>query len=133
MEGCMYKLLVVDDDVIISKVLMSMFTSEKYEVKLSHTANDGFETCIKELPDLVLLDMNLPDGNGLDLCRRMKSNARIKHIPIIMLTGDATSVDNKVEGLEAGAEDYVLKPFIAAELMARVAGILKRSFNLKGE
>lgn len=126
-------MLVVDDDVIISKVLMSMFTSEKYEVKLSHTANDGFETCIKELPDLVLLDMNLPDGNGLDLCRRMKSNARIKHIPIIMLTGDATSVDNKVEGLEAGAEDYVLKPFIAAELMARVAGILKRSFNLKGE
>lgn len=126
----MYKLLVIEDDVTMSKVLVRMFTSEKYEVNHTGTCEEGFQSALKELPDLILMDINLPDGNGVDLCRRMKENQRIKHIPVIMMTGDATSVDNKVQGLESGAEDYVLKPFISDELIARVAGILKRSFKL---
>ena len=126
----MYKLLLIEDDKIMSQVMARMFTSEKYEVSLSHTAEDGFKTCLKELPDLVILDINLPDGNGLDLCKRMKENQRIRHIPIVFLTGDATSVDSKIQGMENGAEDYILKPFIADELIARVAGIIKRSFKL---
>ncbi len=128
----MYKILIVDDDHIMSKVMSRMFASEKYDVKLSHTAKDAMETCVKELPDLVILDINLPDGNGLDMCKEMKDSPRLKHIPVIMLTGDATTVDNKIQGLEYGAEDYILKPFIATEMLARVAGILKRSFP-KGE
>ena len=124
----MYKLLVIEDDLIMSKVLLRIFRSEKYEVSHSGTIADGFQTCLKELPDLVLLDINLPDGSGLDLCRRMKETQQIKHIPIVILTGDATSVDSKVQGLESGAEDYILKPFISDELIARVSGILKRSF-----
>ncbi|MEI7530070.1 MAG: response regulator transcription factor [Elusimicrobiota bacterium] len=128
----MYKLLIIEDDPVMSKVLRRLFTSAHYEVTLIPTAEAGIETCLKELPDLVLLDINLPDGNGLDLCRRMKENARIRHIPIILLTGDAGSVENKVTGLEAGAEDFVLKPFIAEELMARVENIIKRSFNTNG-
>jgi len=126
----MYKLLVIEDDAIMSKVLVRMFTSEKYEVSHTGTCEEGFRSALKELPDLILMDINLPDGNGVDLCRRMKETQRIKHIPVIMMTGDATSVDNKVQGLESGAEDYVLKPFISDELIARVAGILKRSFKL---
>lgn len=126
----MYKMLVIEDDAIMAKVLVRIFTSEKYDVKHCATVQDGFQSCIKELPDIVLLDVNLPDGNGLDLCRNMKANPRIKHIPIIILTGDATSVENKVQGLESGAEDYVLKPFIPEGLIARVAGVLKHSFNL---
>lgn len=124
----MYKLLVIEDDSIMSKVLARMFTSEKYDVKRAATLEDGFKTCLKELPDLVLLDVNLPDGSGLDMCRKMKETQQIKHIPIIIMTGDATSVECKIQGLESGAEDYVLKPFIADELVARVNGILKRSF-----
>jgi len=125
----MFKLLIIEDDRIMSKVLVRIFTSEGYEVMQVNTIAEGFSACLKELPDLVLMDINLPDGNGLDLCAKMKENPRIRHIPIVMLTGDATSVDSKVQGLAAGAEDYVLKPFINEELTARVAGILKRSFN----
>lgn len=124
----MYKLLIIEDDTTMYKVLTRMFTSEKYDVKRAATLEDGFTTCLKELPDLVLLDVNLPDGSGLDMCRKMKDTQQIKHIPIIIMTGDATSVESKMQGLEAGAEDYVLKPFIADELIARVNGILKRSF-----
>jgi len=126
----MYKLLVIEDDSIMAKVLTRIFTSEKYEVKHSPTAAEGFQSCLKELPDLVLMDINLPDGSGLDLCKKMKENQRIKHIPIILLTGDATSVESKIQGMESGAEDYVLKPFITDELLARVKGVLKRSFTL---
>jgi len=126
----MYKLLIIEDDKIMSNVMARLFTSEKYEVSISHTAEDGLKTCLKELPDLVVLDINLPDGNGLDLCKRMKENQRIRHIPIVFLTGDATSIDSKIQGMECGAEDYILKPFIADELLARVAGIIKRSFKL---
>lgn len=107
-----------------------MFTSEKYEVNLAATAKDGFDSCVKELPDLVLLDINLPDGNGLDVCKKIKESPKLKHIPVVILTGDATSVENRVQGMESGAEDYVLKPFIAEELLARVAGIIKRSLKL---
>ncbi|MDO8806742.1 MAG: response regulator transcription factor [Elusimicrobiota bacterium] len=127
----MYKLLIIEDEPIMAKVLKRMFTSEKYEVTNTNTAGEGFEACLKELPDLVLMDVHLPDGNGLDLCRKMKETPRIKHIPIIIMTGEATSVDCKMMGLESGAEDYVLKPFISEELIARVAGILKRSFNMR--
>jgi len=114
----------------MTKVLVRMFTSEKYEVKHTSTIAEGFHSCLKELPDLVLLDINLPDGSGLDLCRRMKETPQIKHIPIVIMSGDATSVENKIQGLESGAEDYVLKPFEPESLMARVAGILKHSFDL---
>jgi len=126
----MYRLLVVEDDPIMTKVLNRLFTSERYEVKNACTIGEGFESCSRELPDIVLLDVNLPDGNGLDLCRKIKDTPRLKHIPVVMLTGDATSVENKVQGLESGAEDYILKPFIAEELLARISGIIKRSIKL---
>lgn len=126
----MYRLLIIEDDQILTKVLIRMFSSEKYEVNHSGTVKEGFESCLKELPDLVLLDINLPDGNGLDVCKKIKETPKLRHIPVVILTGDATSVENRVQGMESGAEDYVLKPFIAEELLARVAGIIKRSLKL---
>ena len=125
----MYKLLVIEDDHMVAKVLMRTFTMEKYEVTHKSTAGEGFQACLTEVPDLILMDINLPDDNGIEVCRRMKENQRLKHIPVILLTGDAISVENKMQGLEAGAEDYVLKPFLPDELIARVAGILRHSFN----
>lgn len=125
----MYRILIVDDDPIMSKVLVSLFRSEKYEVSYFPTGEAGLQALEKELPDLLLMDINLPDGNGLDFCRRAKTTPRVKHIPVILITGDATSVENRVQGLENGADDYVLKPFIAEELLARVAGILKNTLK----
>lgn len=125
----MYRILIVDDDPIMTKVLVSLFRSEKYEVSSFPTGTAGMQALEKELPDLLLMDINLPDGNGLDFCRQAKTSPRVKHIPVVLITGDATSVENKVQGLENGADDYVLKPFIAEELLARVAGILKNSLK----
>lgn len=126
----MNKVLIIEDDPATGKVLQRIFASNHYGASLFATAEGGLEACIKELPDLVLLDVILPDGNGIDLCRRMKENARIKHIPVMIISGDAVSVDNKVAGLEAGAEDYILKPFVTEELLERAAGILKRRFEI---
>ncbi|MFA6434205.1 MAG: response regulator [Elusimicrobiales bacterium] len=128
----MYKTLIIDDDKIFTKSLMYMLLSEKYEVQVAHTAQDGLRTCLKELPDLVLLDVELPDGNGLELCRVMKSNPKIKHIPVIILTGTATTVENKITGLESGADDYIPKACVADELIVRAAGIVKRGYNISG-
>lgn len=125
----MLKVLIIEDDPILGKVMQRIFTSEHYSVILAATASSGMEACLKELPDIVLLDVVLPDGNGIDVCRQIKETPKIKHIPIIIVSGEAKSVDNKVAGLKAGAEDYVLKPFLPEELLERVAGILKRSFK----
>lgn len=125
----MYNLLIIEDDPIVAKALSHIFAAEKYEVKITGSLGEGLQTALKELPDLILLDVNLPDGNGSSLCRVIKEDPRIKHIPVILMTGDATSVENKVQGLEYGADDYVIKPFIPEELLARVAGVIKRSFS----
>lgn len=125
----MYKILIVEDDPIMAKVLASLFRSEKYEVSSFSTGAAGMQALEKELPDLLLMDINLPDGSGLDYCRQAKTSPRAKHIPVVLITGDAVTVENRVQGLENGADDYVLKPFIAEELLARVAGILKNSLK----
>lgn len=125
----MYKILIIEDDPIMSKVLVRIFRSENYEVTHSPTGAGCVQTAQKELPDLVLMDINLPDGNGVDFCRMIKSDQRVKHIPVILITGDATSVENRMQGLETGADDYILKPFIAEELIARAAGIIKNSLK----
>ncbi len=128
-EDFMYKILIVEDEPIMAKVLIRIFRSEKYEVTHCPAGEPGMEAAQKELPDLILMDINLPDGNGLEFCKQIKASQRLKHIPVILITGDATSVESKMEGLESGADDYVLKPFIAEELIARAAGILKRSLK----
>jgi len=125
----MRKILIIEDDPIMGKVMQRLFLSENYNVSLAATAEAGLAACLKELPDLVLLDVVLPDGNGIEVCRQIKGAPRLKHIPVIIVSGEAVSVDSKVSGLEAGAEDYVLKPFIPEELMERAAGILKRTWK----
>ncbi|OGR81158.1 MAG: hypothetical protein A2X32_08500 [Elusimicrobia bacterium GWC2_64_44] len=125
----MRKVLIIEDDPIMGKVMQRIFLSEHYSVNLAVTAEAGIAACLKELPDLVLLDVMLPDGNGIDVCHHIKADPKLRHIPVIIVSGEAMSVDSKVSGLEAGAEDYVLKPFIPEELIERVAGILKRSLK----
>lgn len=120
----MYTVLIIEDDHIMRKMLSRTLTPE-YECIQTANASAGLKACAKEKPDLILLDVHLPDGNGLEVCREIKADASLRHIPIIILTGEASSIENRVEGLESGADDYILKPFSSKELMSRLKGILK--------
>ena len=123
----MYSVLVIDDDPIIRKTLGRMLAPEGYQAIFAANATDGLQACARNKPDIVLLDVHLPDGNGIEVCRKIKADPKLHHIPVLILTGEATGVDNKAEGLEAGADDYVIKPFEFEELTLRIKRILKQS------
>jgi len=121
----MYRVLVVEDDPILRRLLSTTLAPEGYEVIQAFNASLGLEACRKEKPDIVVLDVNLPDGDGIDVCRAIKDDPSIRHIPILIITGEAVQVEKRMEGLEAGADDYILKPFNARELVSRLKNILK--------
>lgn len=123
----MYRILAIEDDPIIRRLLQQSMAAEGYECVTAGTVAEGLAECERSKPDLVLLDVNLPDGDGIATCRKIKGDARLRHIPVLLLTGEASDVEHRVDGLEAGAEDYILKPFMPRELASRVKGILKRS------
>mgnify|MGYP000468393854 CR=1 FL=1 len=118
------KILVVDDEQSIRELLEFNLKKNGYETL---TAADGLEALQKaEGTDLILLDLMLPEIDGIEVCRRLKTAARTADIPIIMLTAKAEEVD-RIIGLEMGADDYVAKPFSMRELMARIKAVLRRS------
>ena len=118
------KILVVDDEQSIRELLEFNLKKNGYETL---TAADGREALQKaEGTDLILLDLMLPEIDGIEVCRRLKTAAKTADIPIIMLTAKAEEVD-RIIGLEMGADDYVAKPFSMRELMARIKAVLRRS------
>ncbi|NLO74597.1 MAG: response regulator transcription factor [candidate division WS1 bacterium] len=119
----MRKLLIVDDDENLAWAVRKKFESLGFEVLTAVDGRSGAELVEKEQPSLVILDLNLPDVDGLDVCRYLR---RRSNIPIVMLTGRAEDSD-AVVGLELGADDYVTKPFSLNELAARVRAVLRRS------
>lgn len=119
------KLLIVEDDTDIVEMLSTFFKEEGYEVFSTAWGQDALELCRKLVPDLVLLDIRLPDMDGFEICRQLHSSFRTSHIPIICLTDKRGQVD-KIAGLEAGAVDYVTKPFNLQELNLRVRNALRR-------
>lgn len=118
------KLLVIDDDPDILRVLKANLELYGYETLLAPSWSAAREILNIQLPDLVILDLTLPDGDGIDICRQLKT--AYPRIPIIMLTA-RDRVSDKVMGLESGAEDYMVKPFETLELTARVKACLRRS------
>ena len=127
------QILVVDDEASIRELLSFNLKKNGYSVE---TAADGREALAKAAGmDLVLLDIMLPEVDGLEVCRRLKADPQTSGIPIIMLTAKAEEID-RVLGLELGADDYVVKPFSMRELLARVKAVLRRfakdSQNEKG-
>jgi DNA-binding response OmpR family regulator len=128
----MYRILVVEDSPPLRKLLSQAFAAEGHDCRLAGGVEEGFLRAQEDKPDLILLDVNLPDGNGIDLCRRLKENAVVRHIPVLLVTGEASSIDNKVSGFDAGADDYVLKPFRMKELLARVGSLLKSGVKPSG-
>jgi len=123
------KILVVDDDPDILKVLKENLRLEDYEVFTASTGEEALLTTHRQAPDLIVLDLMLPDLDGLQICRRLR---RESTIPIIMLTA-RDRVSDRILGLETGADDYVVKPFDTMELMARVKACLRRSKGLVRE
>lgn len=118
------QILVVDDEASIRELLTFNLKKNGYEVM---AAADGREALAKAAGmDLMLLDIMLPEVDGLEVCRRLKADPQTSGIPIIMLTAKAEEID-RVLGLELGADDYVVKPFSMRELLARVKAVLRRS------
>jgi diguanylate cyclase (GGDEF)-like protein len=113
------RILIVEDDYDISNMLRIFFSNEGYQVEIAARGNDALEKCRKKLPDLVVLDIMLPDMDGYAICRAMRSTTRTSHIPIIFLTQKDERSD-RIAGLELGADDYITKPFDIEELKLRV-------------
>jgi DNA-binding response OmpR family regulator len=119
----MNKILIIDDDRFLLERLGKIITAEGHEVVSAPTAAEGFRALAEHNPDLLVLDLSLPDEDGFTLCRRIRSRWTL---PIVMLTSRAELVD-KVIGLEVGADDYLTKPFEGRELVARIRAHLRRT------
>jgi DNA-binding response OmpR family regulator len=113
------RILVVEDDFDISNMLRIYFSAQGYEVQVAPRGGEALSMTRKQLPNLIMLDIMLPDMNGYDVCRELRTTTRTSHIPIIFLTQRDERSD-KIQGLELGADDYVTKPFDIEELKLRV-------------
>jgi PleD family two-component response regulator len=118
------RILVVEDDFDISNMLRIYFTGQGYEVQVAPRGGDALSITRKQLPNLIMLDIMLPDMNGYDVCRELRTTTRTSHIPIIFLTQKDERSD-KIAGLELGADDYVTKPFDIEELKLRVKNAIE--------
>lgn len=122
------KILVVDDDIDSLKLIGLMLQRQGYEVIAANTGSQALARVHNDHPDLIILDVMMPDMNGYDVCKRLRTNPDTQSIPIIMFTAK-TLIDDKVAGFEAGADDYLTKPTHPAELAARVKQMLARNSN----
>lgn len=123
------KILIIEDEEDLVKGLEINLVDEGYEVDYALNGKEGLEKALKEMPDLILLDIMLPGMNGLEICRELRRNKMDN--PILMLTAKGEEID-KVIGLEIGADDYISKPFSILELLARIKAHLRRE-NRGGE
>jgi DNA-binding response OmpR family regulator len=122
------RILVVEDEESISQPFAEALRRAGFEAVVTATAAGALELAASERPDLVMLDLALPDGDGRDVCRELR---RRSDVPIVMLTARGTELD-KIVGLELGADDYVVKPFSAAEVISRIRAVLRRSASRNG-
>ena len=120
------KILIVEDEVAIRQMLSMALTQEGYSSLEAPNVNAAFEMLENLTPDLILLDWMMPGLSGLEFTRRLKKTPNTKSIPIILLTAKSEETD-KVTALDAGADDYITKPFSTPELIARVRALLRRS------
>lgn len=117
------RILVVEDEDSISEPFAEALRRAGFEPLVTRTAAGALELAAEAEPDLVMLDLSLPDGDGRDVCRELR---RLSDVPIVMLTARGTEMD-KIVGLELGADDYVVKPFSAREVISRIRAVLRRS------
>lgn len=122
----------IEDDDGIRELVSCALKSGGYEVKSFADAKTFYKELDKTIPSLVLLDVMLPDEDGFSILKKLKLSSRLKDIPVIMLTAKTSEID-KVSGLEAGADDYITKPFGVMELLSRIKAVLRRTNNQDSE
>ncbi len=120
------KILVVDDEADIRDVLKITLEAENYEVIEAENGEEALKAIQTKSPNLVLLDYKMPRMDGREVCRRIKKDILLRHLPIIMVTGKG-DISDKIDGIEAGADDYIVKPFEPKELLARIRMIIRRT------
>jgi DNA-binding response OmpR family regulator len=113
------KILLIEDDADLYNLLEYNLVKEGFQMEGSQTGKGALELCRRAKPDLILLDIMLPDADGLEICKAVRAQPDLAHIPIIFLTARASETD-RIVGLELGANDYVVKPFFVRELIARI-------------
>src|SRR5215218_5878139 len=124
------RILVVDDDPKVLSLMQRGLTFEGYDVDLAADGDEALAIARERPPHLVVLDVMLPGIDGVEVCRRLRATDR--DLAILMLTGKS-SVPARIEGLDAGADDYLVKPFAFDELLARIRALLRRSMPLESE
>lgn len=128
----MASILVVEDEQDLRDVLEYNLVQSGYEVVTASTGADALSLIQQSEPNLVLLDLMLPDISGTEICKMLKGNARTRRIPVMMLTARGEEID-RVVGFELGADDYVVKPFSVRELLLRIGAVLRRSVGPQPE
>ena len=123
---------IVEDDQNIREIESFALKNSGYQVSGYECARDFFQQIAEKVPDLILLDIMLPDEDGLEIVRKLRSIPDTKKVPVMMVTAKTTEID-KVKGLDMGADDYITKPFGVMELISRVKALLRRSMNMEEE
>ena len=119
------RLLLVEDDPALAELLEFRFRQQGYAVTVTPDGDEALLLAAEQVPDLVVLDWMVEGTSGIEVCRRLRKGKATAHVPIVMLTARGAE-DDKIRGLETGADDYVTKPFSPRELLARVSAILRR-------
>ena len=122
----MASVLIVDDEKDLASLLEFNLRQAGYETACALSGTEALTQARRRIPDLVLLDLMLPDLSGTEVCRQLKGDPRTSHVPVVMLTARGEELD-RVVGFELGADDYVVKPFSMRELVLRVRAVLRRS------
>jgi two-component system alkaline phosphatase synthesis response regulator PhoP len=120
------QIVVIEDEEHIVELIRYNFEENGYSVHAAHTGKEGLKMVQDVMPDVVLLDLMIPELDGLEVCKKMKQDERTRDIPVIMLTAKSSEMD-KVIGLELGADDYITKPFGVRELLARAKTVMRRT------
>ena len=118
------RILIVEDDFALRSMLALLMQSLGYEVFQEENGGTAVQKVLDLRPDLILLDVNLPGMKGTEICGKVKSDVRVKDIPILMMTGEYRDTDDKVKAFSLGADDYVLKPVDISILSARVKAMI---------
>jgi two-component system phosphate regulon response regulator PhoB len=121
-----HRILVIDDEPDILELVRFGLSQAGFAVDTATTASEGIARIAEQIPDLLVLDLMLPDMSGTEVCRKLRSEASTERLPIVMLTARTEEVD-RVVGFELGADDYVTKPFSARELALRIKAVLRRN------
>lgn len=119
------KLLLVEDDPSLSELLEFRFQNEGYDVRCTADGDEALILAAEDTPDLVILDWMIEGTSGIEVCRRLRRDTATAHVPIIMLTAREAE-DDRIRGLDTGADDYLTKPFSPRELLARVSAVMRR-------